>query len=135
MPSKLLSPHEALGDYLDEMLHQATGEAGRSAVIEQRRKVVLPAQLPLQEALGEVDAGPAAPAADETSPAPDRGRTGLRFRQRLGEMRPVWPGSAGPTDAAQVGCGILVFRRVSIRYAGPSRAGCSGANLGGLPPS
>ena len=74
MPSKLRNPREALGDYLDEMLHQATSEPRPAPPLE---RVLLPAQLlPLETvdeaeaAAAEVDAEPAPPVESGDPPAP-----------------------------------------------------------------
>lgn len=45
MPSKLPKPQYALGDYLDEMLHQATGEKSRLPALGRPAKLLLPAEL------------------------------------------------------------------------------------------
>ena len=71
MPSKLLSPRQALGDYLDEMLHQATSEEARDTLLEPRRGAILPAQLPVAQIIEEIDT---LSAADAQQAEPERGR-------------------------------------------------------------
>lgn len=65
MSSKLRNPRQALGDYLDEMLHLATSDTAALPVREARGSVVLPAHLPIPE---NDDATDPAPAAAEPGP-------------------------------------------------------------------
>lgn len=66
MSSKLRNPHEALGDYLDEMLHQATEDARPQLPSETRSRVLLPDKL-----LREADLDSDRPEAAVDEPAPE----------------------------------------------------------------
>ena len=70
MSSKLRDPGQALGDYLDEMLHLATSDAATAPVSEARQRVVLPAQLPLAQIVDETDPAPAAAEPGDTGSKP-----------------------------------------------------------------
>ncbi len=45
MPAKLRKPQQALGRYLDEMLHQATSELAEQPIGDNRQRVLLPGDL------------------------------------------------------------------------------------------
>ena len=93
MPDKLLNPHQALGDYLDEMLHQATAETPPARLLDTRPGLELSDLLPPlatadedDTAAAEVMPAPAEPVAAADTPAeaaaagPERAATaGLDF--------------------------------------------------------
>lgn len=45
MPAKLRNPRQALGDYLNDMLHQATSELAEKPIIKNRQRLLLPGEL------------------------------------------------------------------------------------------
>ncbi len=89
MSSKLRDPSQALGDYLDEMLHLATSDTSARPLREAHEPIVLPAQLAIPQIdetfEDEIDAAPAAPVVCETGQEPIRSVPIERAQNAQGE--------------------------------------------------
>jgi len=73
MPARLRKPQQALGRYLDEMLHQATTETDEKATIDRRLPLLLPKELlpakPEADSPAQAEIEPAASEKQETTVA------------------------------------------------------------------